>query len=59
MNLQKTGEKITRLGIKLTFGISIPMILFVVGLVSFPIGVIFWIMGFVLFFGVFFGKNLK
>jgi len=57
--IQSTGEKMQKIGKKLTIGITIPMILFVAGLITLPIGIIFWVIGILVFCGIFFGDKTK
>jgi len=58
--LDELGQKMNKLGNKLIKGISIPIILFIIGLVTLPIGIIFWIIGLIIFLGVFSdGKTKK
>jgi len=57
--MQSAGEKIQKIGKKLTIGITIPIILFVVGLITLPIGIIFWVIGILVFCGIFFGNKAK
>ena len=48
-------EKI-KSGVKLTFGLIIGLIVlfgsFIIGLLTFPVGIIFWILGFITFCGI-------
>ena len=57
--IQNTADKIGKIGKKLTRGLTIPIILFIVGLITLPIGIIFWVVGIFIFFGTFFGDKSK
>lgn len=46
---QDLGTKVTNLGKKLTVGLTFPIILFVLGTFTLPLGVIFWLLGLMLF----------
>ncbi len=53
LNKQDLGTKVTNLGKKLTVGLTFPIILFVVGTLTLPLGIIFWIVGLLLFASLF------
>lgn len=54
--IENFATKLNKLGVKLTIGLTIPIILFFLGLFTFPFGILFWILGFVIFAGTF-SKN--
>ena len=47
-------DKMDNLGKKLTVGLTIPIFLLILGVFTFPIGIIFWIIGLIVFFKTFF-----
>jgi hypothetical protein len=51
------GKKLNKLGIKLIVGLTIPIILFFIGLFTLPIGILFWVLGIVLFAKLFTKKE--
>lgn len=42
--IEEVGNKFIRLGLKLTIRLTIPLILFIIGLFTFPIGILFWLL---------------
>ena len=47
------GHKISSLGKKLTIGLTFPIIFFVIGILTMPLGIVFWILGLLMFIGMF------
>lgn len=51
------ATKINRMGVKLTVHLTLPIVLILVGIFTFPIGILFWIFAIVLFAGLFGSKK--
>lgn len=47
--LTNAGNKISSIGDKMTQGITVPAILFVIGLMFLPLGIIAWVVGLLVF----------
>jgi len=55
--LQKSGDAIGNLGNKLTMGVTVPIILFVVGFFFLPVGAVLWVIGVLVAVGTFAKKK--
>ncbi len=53
----KFADKLDRLGKKLIIGLTIPIFLLFLGLFTFPIGILFWILGIAMFAKTFLANN--
>ena len=51
------ATKINRLGVKLTVHLTLPIVLFFIGIFTFPIGILFWILAVALLAGLFTTKK--
>lgn len=51
------ATRINRVGMRLTIHLTLPIILFFIGIFTFPIGIIFWLLGLVLLAGLFGSKK--
>ncbi len=47
------GDRLTKTGKKLTLGLTLPIIFFFIGLFTLPFGLLFWLIGLILFIGLF------
>lgn len=47
------ATRINRVGMRLTIHLTLPIILFFIGIFTFPIGLLFWLLGLVLLAGLF------
>lgn len=47
------ATRINRVGMRLTINLTLPIILFFIGIFTFPIGLLFWLLGLVLLAGLF------
>jgi hypothetical protein len=52
-DIDNFGNRLIKIGKKLILGLTFPIILFFIGLFTFPIGILFWILGIVLFVNLF------
>lgn len=55
--MKEAGNKMTQLGKKLTIGLTVPIILFIIGFLFLPLGVLLWVVAILVFIGTFFGKK--
>lgn len=53
-SLNSIGNRMQSIGKKLTIGLTIPIVLFVLGLLIFPIGILFWLVALVICVNTFF-----
>jgi cytochrome c biogenesis protein CcdA len=50
---EETAEAITEWGKKMTWGVTLPIFLFVLGIFTMPVGLLFWILGLIMFLTTF------
>lgn len=55
--LESLGIRIQKLGVKLTVGLTLPIVFLFLGLFTLPFGIIFWILGIILLAGLFTNKK--